>query len=128
MALTFADVAKADYVLLTTFTKDGRPKPTPVWIVPFEGAAVVWTIRDSWKVKRIRNTPRVTVAVCDRRGNPKSEPVEAVAAILDEAALRRTYDGIARRYGIVGKLFGLFSKLRGGMKNNVALELRAADS
>ena len=31
----------------------------------------------------------MTVAVCDRRGNPKSEPVEAVAAILDEAALRR---------------------------------------
>ena len=28
MALTFADVAKSDYVLLTTFTKDGTPKPT----------------------------------------------------------------------------------------------------
>ncbi|MBV9721787.1 MAG: PPOX class F420-dependent oxidoreductase, partial [Mycobacterium sp.] len=27
MATTFADVAKAQYVLLTTFTKDGRPKP-----------------------------------------------------------------------------------------------------
>ncbi|MGH3583913.1 MAG: PPOX class F420-dependent oxidoreductase, partial [Mycobacterium sp.] len=27
MALTFAEVAKADYILLTTFTKDGRPKP-----------------------------------------------------------------------------------------------------
>ncbi|TQK27095.1 PPOX class F420-dependent oxidoreductase [Arthrobacter sp. SLBN-53] len=128
MALTFADVAKADYVLLTTFTKDGRGKPTAVWAVPDGDRLLVVTQAGSWKVKRIRNTPRVTVAVCDRRGNPKSEPVEAVAAILDEAALRRTYDGIGRRYGIVGKLFGLFSKLRGGMKNNVALELRAADS
>ena len=128
MALTFADVAKADYVLLTTFTKDGRPKPTAIWAVPDGDRLLVVTQAGSWKVKRIRNTPRVTVAVCDRRGNPKSEPVEAVAAILDEAALRRTYDGIGRRYGIVGKLFGLFSKLRGGMKNNVALELRAADS
>lgn len=31
MAPTFAQIAKSDYLLLTTFTKDGRPKPTPVW-------------------------------------------------------------------------------------------------
>lgn len=126
MALTFADVAKAEYVLLTTFTKDGRPKPTAVWAVPEGDRLLVLTQSGSWKVKRIRNTPRVTLAACDRRGNPKSEPVEAVAAILDQAALARTYEGIGRRYGLLGKVFNLFSKLRGGMKNNLALELRAA--
>ena len=126
MALTFADVAKADYVLLTTFTKDGRPKPTAVWAVPEGDRLLVLTQASAWKVKRIRNTPRVTVAACDVRGNPKSEPVDAVAAILDQDALRRTYDGIGRRYGVLGKVFNLFSKMRGGMKNNLALELRAA--
>lgn len=126
MALTFADVAKADYVLLTTFTKDGRPKPTAIWAVPEGDRLLAITQGKSWKVKRIRNTPRVTVAVCDRGGNPKSEEVEAVAAILDQAAVGRVYDGIGKRYGVIGKLFNLFSKLRGGMKNNVALELRAA--
>ncbi|WP_304114228.1 PPOX class F420-dependent oxidoreductase [Mycolicibacterium bacteremicum] len=126
MALTFADVAKADYVLLTTFTKDGRPKPTAVWAVPEGERLLVLTQAGAWKVKRIRNTPRVTVAVCDRRGNPKSEAVDAVAAILDQDALRRTYEGIGRRYGLFGKVFNVFSKLRGGMKNNLALELRAA--
>jgi len=126
MALTFADVAKADYVLLTTFTKDGRPKPTAIWAVPEGDRLLAITQGKSWKVKRIRNTPRVTVAVCDRGGNPKSEEVEAVAAILDQAAVGRVYDGIGKRYGLIGKLFNLFSKLRGGMKNNVALELRAA--
>jgi uncharacterized protein len=126
MAPTFAEVAKAEYVLLTTFTKDGRAKPTAVWAVPEGDRLLVLTQASSWKVKRIRNTPRVTVAACDRRGNPKSEPAEAVAGILDEDALRRTYDGIGQRYGLFGKVFNLFSKLRGGMKNNVALELRAA--
>lgn len=127
MALTFADVAKADYVLLTTFTKDGRPKPTAVWAVPEGDRLLVLTQAGSWKVKRIRNTPRVTVAACDRRGTAKGEPVEAVAAILDRDALQRTYDGIGKRYGLIGKVFTLFSKLRGGMNNNVALGLRAAD-
>ena len=36
-----------------------------------------------------------------------------------------TYDAIGKRYGLVGKTFNLFSKLRGGMKNNVSIELKA---
>lgn len=126
MAPTFAEVAKAQFVLLTTFTKDGRPKPTAIWAVPDGDRLLAITQAKAWKVKRIRNTPRVTVAVCDRSGNPKSEEVEAVAAILDQADVRRVYAGIGKRYGLIGKAFNLFSRLRGGMKNNVALELRAA--
>ena len=126
MALTFADVAKSDYILLTTFTKDGRPKPTPIWAAPDGDRLVVITQEKSWKVKRIRNTPRVTVAACDVRGTPKSEAVEATAAVLDKAQNGAVYDAIGKRYGLLGKTFNLFSKLRGGMKNNVGLALTSA--
>lgn len=126
MAPTFADVAKAEYVLLTTFTKDGRPKPTAIWAADDGDRLLVITQAKSWKVKRIRNTPRVTLAICDRRGNPKSEPIEATATILDASQTGRVYDAIRHEYGIIGWVFGLFSKLRGGMANNVGLELRAA--
>lgn len=126
MAITFADVAKANYILLTTFTKDGRPKPTAIWAAPEGDRLLVITQGTSWKVKRIRNTPRVTVAVCDVRGNVKSEPVEATAAVLDQSQVGHVYDAIGKRYGLLGKTFNFFSKLRGGMKNNVGLELRAA--
>jgi PPOX class probable F420-dependent enzyme len=123
--VTFAEVAKSNYILLTTFTKDGRPKPTAIWAAPDGDRLVVITQETSWKVKRIRNTPRVTVAPCDVRGNPKGEAVEAVAAILDKSANGATYDAIGKRYGLLGKTFNLFSKLRGGMKNNVSIELKA---
>ena len=126
MALTFADVAKAKYILLTTFTKDGRAKPTTIWAAPDGDRLLVITEGDSWKVKRIRNTPRVTLAICDVRGNPKSEAVEATAAILDKSHNGAVYDAIGKRYGLVGKTFNLFSKLRGGMTKNVGLELTAA--
>jgi PPOX class probable F420-dependent enzyme len=125
VALTFADVAKARYILLTTFTKDGRPKPTAIWAAPDGDRLLVITEADSWKVKRIRNTPRVTVAVCDSRGNPKSEAVDATAAILDTSETVEVYQAIGARYGIVGKVFNFFSKLRGGMERNIGLELRA---
>ena len=126
MPATFADVAKSEYILLTTFTKDGRPKPTAIWAAPAGDALVVITQEQSWKVRRIRNTPRVTVAKCDRSGNPKGEAVEAHAAILDKAANGATYDAIGKRYGLLGKTFNVFSKLRGGMTKNVTIELKAA--
>ncbi|OOK73950.1 putative PPOX class F420-dependent enzyme family protein [Mycobacterium kansasii] len=80
MTPTFADLAKARYILLTTFTKDGRPKPTPVWAAldkDHGDRLLVISEKKAWKVKRIRNTPRVTLAICDVRGRPKSEAVEA---------------------------------------------------
>ena len=126
MSPSFADVAKAQYVLLTTFTKDGRPKSTPVWAASDGDRLLVISEGKAWKVKRIRNTSRVTLAVCDIRGRPKSEAIEATATILDKSQTGVVYDAIGREYGLVGRVFNLFSKLRGGMQNNVGLELRPA--
>jgi PPOX class probable F420-dependent enzyme len=121
---TFADLAKAQYILLTTFTKDGRPKPTPIWAALDQDRLLVITQEQSWKVKRIRNTPRVTLATCTMNGRPTSEAVEGTAVILDKSHTAAVYDAIGKRYGIVGKVFNLFSKLRGGMENNVGLALK----
>ena len=126
MSPSFADVAKAQYVLLTTFTKDGRSKPTPIWAANEGDHLLMITQGKSWKVKRIRNTPRVTLAICDMGGKPKSDAIEATATILDASQTSLVYDAIGREYGIVGKVFNLFSKLRGGMKNNIGLEVRPA--
>lgn len=126
MAVTFDDVSKAQYVLLTTFTKDGRPKPTPIWIARDGDRALVITEKNAWKVKRIRNTPRVTLAICDMKGRVKSDTVEAVATVLPESETETVYQAINQRYGIVGRIFNFFSKLRGGAKRTVGLEIRPA--
>ncbi len=128
MTPTFADLAKSQYILLTTFTKDGRPKPVPIWAAADGDRLLVITEGKSWKVKRIRNTPRVTLATCTMRGRPTSEAVEGTGAILDKSQTSAVYDAIGRRYGIVGKVFNLFSKMRGGIDNNVGLELKVSPS
>ncbi|BBY37398.1 PPOX class F420-dependent oxidoreductase [Mycobacterium mantenii] len=129
MTPTFAELAKAQYILLTTFTKDGKPKPTPIWAALDKERGdrlLVTTQEKSWKIKRIRNTPRVTLAACTINGRPTSAAVEGTAAILDKSETAAVYDAIGKRYGIVGKVFNFFSKLRGGMDNNVGLELKVA--
>jgi PPOX class probable F420-dependent enzyme len=126
VTVTFGDISGSRYLLLTTFTKDGRPKSTPIWAAPDGDRLLVITEEKSWKVRRIRNTARVTVAACDMRGNPKSEAVEASATILDKTQTDTVYRAIGQRYGIVGKVFNLVSKLRGGRERNVGLAIRAA--
>jgi uncharacterized protein len=70
----FDDVARSKYLLLTTFTRDGRPKPTAVWGAPDGNRLLIITDDGSWKDKRIRNTPRVTIQRSGALGKPKGEP------------------------------------------------------
>ncbi len=130
VAPTFDEVAKARYLLLTTFTKDGRPKPTPIWAAREGDRLLVITKDGSWKVKRIRNTPRVTLAVCGVLGKPKGEPVEAVARVLPSDQTRHVYNAIVKRYWwllIPGWWFYPHTLvLRGIDKVHIGLELTAA--
>jgi PPOX class probable F420-dependent enzyme len=110
------------YVLLTTFRRDGRAVATPLWVVPDGAGLAFWTVAGSGKLKRIRNSGRVTVAACDMRGNPTGgETIEATARIGDGADLLRVGNGIKKKYGVVGRLTMLGSRLRRGADGTVAV-------
>lgn len=126
MSNPFGDVGTAKYVLLTTFTKDGTPKPTPIWAALDGDRLLIWTQRESWKVKRIRNTPRVTVATCDRSGKNVGPAMDVVAEVLDDAGTARTRDVVIEKYGITGRIVVTMSSLFKGKSSTVGLALRAA--
>ncbi|MGV9413513.1 PPOX class F420-dependent oxidoreductase [Nocardia sp. NPDC003693] len=124
MAPTFDDVYRERYLLLTTYTKDGTPKPTPVWGVPENGKLLIITDDGSWKTKRIKNTPRVTIQKCGVLGKVKGEPVEAVARMLPPTETRRVFDKIVRRYWNHAFYFVPYALLRGGItKVHAAIEV-----
>ncbi|WP_156298457.1 PPOX class F420-dependent oxidoreductase [Mycobacterium paragordonae] len=127
MAVGFADVIKSKYLLLTTFTKDGRPKPTAIWGVPDGDRLLIITDDESWKVKRIRNTPRVTIAKSGSLGKPKSDDVEGVARVLPKSETRQVYNAVLRRYWYHAWWFLPHSLVRGGIdKVHVGLEVKPA--
>lgn len=124
---TFKDVANAKYLLLTTFTKDGRPKPTAVWGVPEGEKLVIITDDGSWKTKRIKNTPRVTIQKSTALGKPKGEPVEAVARNLPPSETRRVFDLVTKRYWYHAWWWIPQALVRGGIeKVHSAIEVEAA--
>ncbi|MFC8342943.1 PPOX class F420-dependent oxidoreductase [Streptomyces sp. NPDC057280] len=111
------------YLLITSYRKNGTPVPTPVWVVRDGDALGVWTVADSWKVKRIRNRADVLVGPCDLRGNPTGDPVPATAEICDAETSARYRTLIARKYGIMGRLSLLGSRLRRGAEGTVGLRI-----
>lgn len=107
-------VLDAKYVLLTTVKRDGTTVPTPVWAVEDDGALLVWTARDSGKVKRIRRSGAVTVAPCTIRGKVTGATVPGMAELLDTAGTVHVQDALGRKYGWLGRVFVRRAVRRGG--------------
>ncbi|WP_420123090.1 PPOX class F420-dependent oxidoreductase [Nakamurella sp.] len=108
-----ADVlGRAEYMLLTTFRRDGTPVPTPVWVMPADpdwpGTAGdqlwVWTNPTSGKVKRLRRDGACEVVPCTTRGYPRGRSVPAIGRVLPESSVPRVLDALVRKYGIRGRL------------------------
>jgi PPOX class probable F420-dependent enzyme len=90
------------FCLLTTFRRDGRPVPTPVWVASVDDRLVVSTPEGTGKLKRLRHTPEVTLQPCSRRGTPEpgSNVVAARAEVTRVPATRAAAeDALRAKYG-----------------------------
>ncbi|MFD8304670.1 PPOX class F420-dependent oxidoreductase [Streptomyces sp. NPDC059690] len=116
-------LGEGKYLLVTSYRKNGTPVATPVWVVRDGESLGVWTTADSWKVKRIRARGDVLVGPCDLRGHPTGAQLPATAEITDGATVARYRGLIARKYGIVGRLTLLGSRLRRGAEGTVGIRV-----
>ncbi|MGI5460626.1 PPOX class F420-dependent oxidoreductase [Streptomyces sp. CA-249302] len=119
-------LAAGKYLLVTSFRKNGTPVATPVWVVRDGDTLGVWTVADSWKVKRIRARGDILVGPCDLRGNPTGAQLPATAELTDEATVAHYRRLIARKYGIAGRLTLLGSRVRRGLKGTVGIRVTLA--
>ncbi|MFR9794936.1 PPOX class F420-dependent oxidoreductase [Streptomyces sp. MS06] len=120
---SLARLGAGKYLLLTTHRKNGTAVPTPVWVVRDGDTLGVWTAADSGKVKRIRAGGEVLVGPCDMRGRPTGEQVAATAELCDRTDTARYRGLIARKYGLVGRLTLLGSRLRRGTDGSVGIRV-----
>ena len=86
------------YLSLTTFKHDGTGVAGPVWFVTEAGKILVVTDAESYKVRRIRRNPSVTVAECTASGRLRSSPVPARAQILSRHEAARAGPLMAHKY------------------------------
>ena len=102
--------ADQKYISLQTFRKSGQGVKTPVWFVLHNNAFYAYTEADSGKVKRIRNNPRVQVAVCTMRGDVKGPWLDATASIV-EGDERAAADKLLDRKYFLKVLFNVLTRI-----------------
>ena len=123
MTSTVDTLGAAPYVLVTSYRKDGRAVPTPVWVVRDGDAIAIWTVHDSGKVKRIRRDGTVLVGPCDLRGRLTGEEVPGQAIILTPTESARIKDLLKQKYGLTGRITLWGSKIRRGEDGTLGIRI-----
>jgi len=117
------------FVSLTTFKRNGEAVSTPMWIGRDGRDLFIWTPADTWKVKRVRNNPRVRLAPSSRSGKVRDGvvPVDGTAAVItDPATVDRLQGEIRSKYGLQYYLVTLIEKIAAGGRNKPRVILRIA--
>jgi len=116
---------RVPYISLRSFKRDGGPVDTPVWCAPLDGKLVVFTLRESFKVKRIARDPRVQVARCDVRGKLLGDFVPGTCQQLEVGSEReaRAYQAFIEKYGLTMRIGNVLSALSGRKRRRVVLEI-----
>ncbi|MBV9258268.1 MAG: PPOX class F420-dependent oxidoreductase [Ktedonobacteraceae bacterium] len=126
----FEPLLKENYASLTTFRKSGVGVATPTWFAESNGIIYIYTDADSGKVKRIRNSGRVTLATCTAIGKVTGEAIEGKARIVgDQQEIERAEAALMKKYGLQRRLLYLFRRvaisLRRGVYERVYLAIEA---
>ncbi len=112
-------ISNEKYVSFGSHRKDGSVKELPVWIADLgDGTVGFTTAESSYKVKRVRNNPAVTLQPCDSRGNITdwSEKISGTATVVTGQDFERVKALIKSKYGIqftMISLVGSVAKLTG---------------
>jgi PPOX class probable F420-dependent enzyme len=88
------------YLSLESFKRDGTGVATPVWFVTDDGKILVITGDGSYKVRRIRRNPAVTVAECTAAGRLRSARVPARAQVLTVSEVPSVRRLMSRKYRV----------------------------
>ncbi len=70
----FAYLAPQEFLVLTTYRKNGIAVPTTVWFAYERGKIYITTNTAAGKIKRVRNNGRVQMTPSDRVGNLLGQP------------------------------------------------------
>lgn len=122
--MTATPLDEAKYISVRSFKRDGSAVDTPVWVAPMDGKLLFFTLRETYKVKRIQRNPRVQVADCDVRGKLLGPWLDGQCVVVEDPERQaRAYATFRRKYGLIMYAGDFMSKLSGRMKRRVLFEV-----
>jgi len=108
---------RGKYLRVTSYRRDGTPVATPVWFVQDGAQLLAETGASSYKVRRIRANPAISVVACSASGRPHGTEVPARAEILGPEALEPERALMKQKYGldriVMLPIYRLIQRVRG---------------
>jgi PPOX class probable F420-dependent enzyme len=95
----FSYIYPYEFLLFTTFRKNGEPMPTTVWFTTNNQRIYITTITAAGKIKRLRNNKQVELAPCDRVGTVLGTTITAQAQELPASEHERINNLFLQKYG-----------------------------
>jgi PPOX class probable F420-dependent enzyme len=118
-------LGRAPYVSLATFRRSGAEVATPVWCAPAADDLYVFSAGDAGKVKRLKNSDRARLAVCDVRGRVLGPWQEASAELVDDPGeVRKALVALRSKYGWQMRLADLGARLTGRFQRRSYIRIR----
>lgn len=96
-------VGDENFVSLTTYKRSGEGVATAMWVVRDGDRLLMWTHAEAWKVKRVKNNPRVTLTRCSRSGKvkPGEQAYTGTAEVItDPAVVDHAQALVKQKYGL----------------------------
>jgi uncharacterized protein len=97
---SWASVATASTIALTTYKKDGTAVTTPMWAALDGGRILTSADNTAWKLRRLARNPSVKLAPCTARGKVKGTFVDGYAYVLDEAGTAASVAAKRNKYAM----------------------------
>ena len=119
-----AELDRHRYLSLATYRKNGAEVRTPVWFAAGDGKLFVFSAGDAGKVKRLRNSPRARIALCDARGGVRGSWRPASGKLItDPPSIEQAYALFRTKYGRRMRLADLFARLLGRLRRRAWIEI-----
>jgi hypothetical protein len=123
-AAPLAQLQRESYISLETFRRDGRAVATPVWFAIAQDKLYVFSEAAAWKVKRLRNDPKIRVSACSVRGGVSGPTFTGSGRRVDESEVEDlAYAALLEKYGWQMRMANFFSRLTGRIDGRAVLEL-----
>lgn len=120
-----AALARAPYVSLVTYRRNGAAVATPVWCAADGADYFIFSAGNAGKMKRLRSSSRAALAVCDVRGKWLSGDLSVHADIITaEVDIARALAALRRKYGWQMWLADALSRLTGKMNRRGYIRVR----
>jgi len=101
------------YISIETYRKNKESVRVPVWFVVLDGIIHVITREDTGKIKRIRNNPSVSIALCTFNGKPLGEWFSGTAKFVDDETSNAAIELRKKKYGFMERIARFASRKKG---------------